>query len=451
MKNLLYYFLTLILITGCAKEALFELNQANSLELRSGVTPTVANGMLHFNTFGDFETFIQDLETQELDTLNLKNAYTALGIDVTADSIPNLTDHPVCLQTEQGFPGFTSARKSEEIVINAALDNGDDIFSIVEDPYLKTALNSSYSVHIGTRILKYYDNGGIAIVLNNNWTEYDSIKSLPFDSVAFTPEVIITSDARANWTRFYEIDSLGNILAEKEYIIDDTIAASPLYCDFSDDLVISQLTNGNIRIDFPYFELFDKYEWTYEGGGKIYGYPYPLIIDCAEMNSGTVTLTLWDVCHECPTGWIRRCVATINFECHCGEKRTKHDIITSKINGQTWKIEASIWVKSKQVGCRMKYLRKYWVGWLPANNQAVQMDITGTYKRNSSTEYCSDVSYTASRGLGGGTYPTSISLTKSDVEDIFREPDKLDSGHKIKVKGTWFGFGVSPNPRLVLD
>lgn len=79
------------------------------------------------------------------------------------------------------------------------------------------------------------------------------------------------------------------------------------------------------------------------------------------------------------------------------------------------------------------------------------MDINGTYKRESSTEDCIDVSYSASRGLGKGTYPTSISLTKSDIEDIYREPDKLDSGHKIKVKGTWFGFGVAPNPRLVLD
>ncbi|MDO8366322.1 MAG: hypothetical protein Q7T20_05950 [Saprospiraceae bacterium] len=98
---------------------------------------------------------------KEADTAQVRSAYTSLGINVNAEYLPNLTDYPICLLKEQAIGGYTSARKAEETVINAALDNGDDnINSIVNFPFWKTALNADRAVHIGNRIYKYYDNGG---------------------------------------------------------------------------------------------------------------------------------------------------------------------------------------------------------------------------------------------------------------------------------------------------
>ena len=99
----------------------------------------------------------------------------------------------------------------------------------------------------------------------------------------------------------------------------------------------------------------------------------------------------------------------------------------------------------------MKYLRKFWVGWLPASNDGVVTDLSGTYKRQLSDKSCFDVSVFGSKALGKGTYPTSISFTQSDIQNIFRETNKLTSGHRVKVNGTWFGFGINGVSRLILD
>ena len=99
----------------------------------------------------------------------------------------------------------------------------------------------------------------------------------------------------------------------------------------------------------------------------------------------------------------------------------------------------------------MKYLRKFWVGWLPASNDGVVTDLSGTNKRQLADKSCLDVLAFGIKALGKGTYPTSISFTQSDIQNIFRESNKLTSGNRVNVKGTWFGFGISGVSRLILD
>ncbi len=450
----LFFLIATLFIYSCTKDYQGELhdpksNGDNLISLRSSSLPSLINEMLHFDSYSEFENFIKELETLEQDSTNSKDAYASLGIDLNSDSIPNLTDNPICLITEQGINGFVSARSVEEKRINLALNNGEDVFSIIDAPYLKTTLNFDNSVHIGTRIFKFYDNGGTAIILNNDWDAYNSIKSLSFDEIKFSTNIIITSDSRHNWTKFYYFDSDNKITGEKEYTDAELPAASPLYCDFSEHMTVTKLNNGKLRIELDFPTSYDEYEWTFEDGSK--SYDYPLIIDCAEMSSGFVELDVWMFCPECPTGHRRICRGRVEFECDCGEKKKVQRTLIQTVNGQKWKIDASIWVKSGNVGCKMKYLRKFWVGWLPAYNQAVCTDIKGTYKRENIDKSCTDVSYNDIKCLGAGTFPTSISVSKSDKPNIFREPNKLDSGHKVKVKGTWFGFGVGTTPRLVLD
>lgn len=437
---------------SCTKDYQEELyheksNGENLVQLRSVNLPFLINGMLHFDSYSDFEKMIEELEIREQDSTKIKNAYVSLGFDLRSDSIPNLTDNPVCMITERKIKGFISSRLVEENRINSALNKGEDVFSIILNPYLKTLLNGDNSVHIGTRIFRFFDNGGIAIVLNNDWDAYYSISSLPFDKIEFSHNIVITSDSKNNWESFYNFNSENKIIGEKKYSPKKSSTASPLYCDFSDNMIVTNLNNGKLRIELDFPTAYDVYEWTFEDGSK--SYDYPLIIDCAEMFSGLVELDVWMFCPECPTGHRRICRGRVKFECDCGEKKTVKRTLIQTVNGQKWKIDAAIWVKSGNVGCKMKYLRKFWIGWFPAFNEAVCTDIKGTYKRE--TESCTDVFYSDQKCLGPGTFPISISVSKSDIPSIFREPNELDSGHRVKVNGTWFGFGVGSTPRLVLD
>jgi hypothetical protein len=96
----LAFYIALLGLFGCKKDSPSEpdhqLNE--SAQDRSEINPTVTHGMLHFNAHGDFNAFIQSLKNKEADTTEIRNAYTALGVDVKAEYLPNLTDSPVCLR-----------------------------------------------------------------------------------------------------------------------------------------------------------------------------------------------------------------------------------------------------------------------------------------------------------------------------------------------------------------
>lgn len=77
--------------------------------------------------------------------------------------------------------------------------------------------------------------------------------------------------------------------------------------------------------------------------------------------------------------------------------------------------------------------------------------IVRTYNGHLSDTSCLYGSVYGRKSLDNGTFPTSISITQSDIQNIFRETNKLTSGHRIKIKGTWFGFGINGVPRLILD
>ena len=218
MKSLKIYFVLLVssfvLIWACNKENTLSSSANDSLSIRSS-PPSLVNGMLSFSTYQDFVDFVDDLKQQEKDSTTVRNAYTSLGIDINAEQTTNITDYPVCRITENGIDGFTSARRIKEDSINTSLNAGGNAFSVIDDPYLKTALNNNSSVHIGTRIFKFYDNGGVIIVLNNNWTTYDSIKTLPFFSVLSTDKIFVSTQDESDWNSIYNYNLDGTIAGEK--------------------------------------------------------------------------------------------------------------------------------------------------------------------------------------------------------------------------------------------
>ena len=436
-----------VIITSCNKREVFpsdEIAVPKSLASSRAGDPSVLNGMLHFASFSDFEDFQELLRLQELNTQNVKEAYTFLGVNVDAPVLPNVTDHPCCLKRELEFPAFASARKLEEQQINSALDAGTDIFAIIADPYLKTALNVDKAVHIGSRIFKYYENGGIMIVLNNDWSAFEAIKNLPYSELRQNGNIIVTSDAKDCWNYYYQIGADGAVLAEKVVSYPDHNAASPV-CVFDDYVMVTTLNDGQIRFEVlaPYASTSQGqwFEWSFSDGQKATGNP----VTKSFTNDGTVYIK------KLNTGGGLDCRATVPYKVNCGEKKTVTRQLLRTIGTETWRIQGSIWVKSGEVGCTMKYLRKFKLGWFAASNDGVFMDLLGTYKRTTPTVSCADIAVNSSKGLGKGTYPTSLTLTKADPMTINREPNKLSAGQMINVSGTWFGFGVGSVPRLILD
>jgi hypothetical protein len=213
----------LVLVMGCNKSSIQEGNfqpiTLQSIERGPGALPTTTNGMLNFSSFADFNGFIKSMQDQESDVQQVNSAYASLGINTTAESIPNLTDNPVCLTTEMAISGFTFARKVEEVSINTALNQGLDVNSVILNPYWKTALNADNAVHIGKRIYKYYPNGGVAMVLNNDWSLYETIRLSSYESLQQTFNLIVTSEDSYKSSEFFNLNPDGSILSEKTIFV----------------------------------------------------------------------------------------------------------------------------------------------------------------------------------------------------------------------------------------
>jgi hypothetical protein len=128
-------------------------------------------------------------------------------------------------------------------------------------PYQKTALNSDRAVHIGNRIYKYFDNGGIAIVLNDDWALYSTIKSLPFESLRESFNLIVTSNAREGWENYFNLGSEGEIQSAKMI--------------FAPRFVAEQTADGKYAIkNVSWVETkigANTFKWTYSDNSVSYG------------------------------------------------------------------------------------------------------------------------------------------------------------------------------------
>ena len=520
--------LVLATLSSCKKDNTLHPEQANaasnvqpsgSITFRDGSTPTVVNGILTFPSYKDAKDYAKSLEASEQDHAQLNSAYAQLGIDASGETFPNLTDHPVCLMAEQSL-GHTSARKIEENTINALLNQGDDnVFSIVHDPYWKTLLNADQAVRMGNRIYKYYDNGGIAIVLNNDLALFDAIKQKKFDELEAAFNLVVTDELQENWGDFFTLDTEGNVVSEKpmhklRFGVDldasgnksvrnislvepatanstvtfewkyangssfvgrnpnkafaanealiltvgngagttDVTEATVLTC-YVDNFTITNMGNNSRQFSLPgYNPTTSEYNigWEFSDGQTGTG---GSVTKSFAPGSYTATCKAYR-----KTNGTLACQFTKPFEIKCGNKkqRDKTRIFDNYGGcGQKWKLDCSLWVENGEVGSSMKYRRRVGIAWVIWTNQGVCTDVAGKYKREvTSPSYsCSDKTANKEKCLGNGTFPTSISATIPEINTVFAKENNnfLNSGHKIKVNGVWFGLGVDAEPRLVLD
>lgn len=454
------------LFISCSKElTIDDVSQNKSDVLLRSSNQIVINGMLHFDSYKQFEQYIEELKIDENDSEQVTQAYSELGVDLSSDYLPNLTFFPVSLRQEQLIEGFTSARKLEEDIINNAFERGDDsINSIIENPFLKSVLNSDYSVHIGSRIFKFFDNGGIVIILDNNWTAFDSVKNLDYGDIRYGKDIIVTSEAKIGWENYYTIDSNNQIIDEKDYSVRDSIIDASR-CDWTEDFVVTQLNDGTVRFDLPTIGVHPGWIFFWSFGNNQFAVGHPLTIDCSERGyCGSVDLTVTAGCPECPSGFVKICVARVEWECVCGE-RNFHDERWESFNaggsGRPIRIDAAIWVNDGAVGCRSNLFGRRLGIWLPLNlvhnTNGVCVDIGGNIIEelngdDCEMKECNDLNVPlTTQCLQGGQSNQSITLTIPQTGEIYSDPGNLSSGHRARLSqgGTWFGFGID-RPRLVL-
>jgi len=458
LKILLAAFVVAVLTLGlysCAKDEVKNEQNVNFTTENRSALPTVINGMLHFDAYSDFQAYITNLEELENDTNQVETAYIQLGVDLTQEFLPNLTDYPVVLMQEQQITGFTSARKVEETIINDALNSGDDsVFSIISNPFFKSAINVDNSVHIGTRIFRFFDNGGVVIVLNNNWSEYQNIKTLNYENIKSINDIFVSNDDISNWSAIFNVDSDGNLTTEKQFSDPgDNVQYHPACKLDTTKIVITNLNDGTVRLEYRGTGA-GPFTWTFNNVSPIVTYTgNPVVVPCA--GSG-------QVCVQTPVDfWPYICVGCKTFKCNdnCGVKKEKmgsEEWTNAGGSGKRIKIEAIIWVKDGEIGCRSKHLGRGWVGWVPLNRiyntSGVFANITGSFKREVTPGNCIIVNQPFNeKQLPGGNNASWQNIISQPGKN-FMDSGNLSSGHRIRLKtgGTFFGFGVD-RPRLILD
>lgn len=512
------FLLTFAALTGCEKETAQNVDNPISKSLvqdRSEMIPEVVHGMLHFSSFNELNGFTKSLQDKESNSEQVRNAYEVLGIDVNAETLPNLTDHPICLLAEQSLSGFSSARKAEETQINAALNSGDDnIHSVVVYPYWKTALNSDHSVHVGNRIYKYFDNGGIAIVLNNDWALYESISAKPFDELHESFNLMITSDAREGWDKIFifnadqsiseekavflprfsaEVNPQGKAFIKNSSLIESPDLSSVFEWIYADNTTSNGLEpnkaispNEKITLVISHGDGFketltgmesilacsvENFTITYLANNQVrfelpgynqatsqYNLRWLFSFSTSSTSNPVVKTVTSNGTVTCQ--FFRKndntlaCQFTKNVEVKCGDKKIYNETFIFDENNQRWKLDGTIWVQSGEVGCKVKYLR--WrgiiLGWRPANNEGSCAFINGTYLREvyNPNKNCMNVYANGNNCLGEGTYPTTVFYTIPETPNVFSSPNQLKAKLGINISGTWRGWGYANKPQLIL-
>jgi hypothetical protein len=318
-------------------------------------------------------------------------------------------------------------------------------------------LNENYSVHIGTRIFKFYSNGGVAIVLNNDWPKYNSIKSLEYSKIRQGGNLVMTNDSRESWKAIYETTSDGKIIKEKNAdktantgskgISSNNVLACLI---LPESISVTQLSSGQSRFEFITDETWDQYIWTFSNGSQYFG--NPIIIPC--NGSGSISLSVYQGGYGCHGNTTYNCSAT------CGIKKSKEqqgEWPNAGGSGKRIRIDATIWVKDNEIGCRSKQFGRNIFGiWVPLNlifnTTGVFANIEGSFQRQISVGNCTIINQPFNeKQLPSGT--------NGSMENIISQPGinfmnagQLSSGHRLRLQtgGTFFGFGVD-RPRIILD
>ncbi len=185
MKRINYVFLLLILFAfqSCSDQETTNLSERNDTSQTRNVTNiayqgiSVVNELFVAETNNDLKQFLHYLERGDTDTNLANSIYSNLGLNQeTRSSLMYYTGNPAAYKFEEDF-SFNSKRRVEEDAIFQKQQNGEDVFSIISKPYLKTIMNEYNAFKVGNRIFRELGEGHYVVVHNNDMAKYDAIKS----------------------------------------------------------------------------------------------------------------------------------------------------------------------------------------------------------------------------------------------------------------------------------
>lgn len=278
------------------------------------------------------------------------------------------------------------------------------------------------------------------------------------------PLADVQTDNIGNETRIWQfsivlknarIGSNGNITSEKTFTDpEDNIQYHPACALDTTKIVITNLNDGTVRLEYRGTGS-GPFTWTFNNVEPIVTYTgNPVVVPCVETGK---------VCVSTPVNfWPFVCVGCKTFKCNdnCGLKKSKDGSETwtnAGGSGKRIRIDATIWVRDGEIGCRSRHFGRNFVGiWLPLNylhnSTGIFANIQGSFKREISPGNCIIVNQPFNEKQHPGGNNASWQNIIPQPGKNFVDPGKLSSGHKIRLKtgGTFFGFGVD-RPRLVLD
>lgn len=409
---------------------------------------------------------------------------------------------------------YVSRRKIEEDQINSILNSGGDIFSIVSNPYLKTALNANMSVHIGTRIYKFFENGGIAIIFNNDWNLYNSISNSTFESLHTGYNIAISSTYKDDWDNYFTFSNDHSVTTEKETLIprfyatrtesnnlivhnisliesfNGPITFTWLYSDnttsigivpnrelLPNESISVTIGRGGGRTDVVTSELIlrecpvivvtnlsnnqIRFEDTNWGTGRNYLYMRWIFSDGTTSNNNQNPFTRncsGDGTVTCEYRYINSnelaCSFIVPYFCKCGEGKNITNRKDQSISGRSYRIEVELSAQGNEVFARTKAYRKSLLGicQLTKKYDKLGAGMHGTYKIQSNPNAaCIQRSIDSSTEIDGGTYNILRYYRDEKPSSVLRMPYALMSSHWLTKDGVTFGFGVNGSSRLVLN
>lgn len=111
-----------------------------------------------------------------------------------------------------------------------------------------------------------------------------------------------------------------------------------------------------------------------------------------------------------------------------------------------------MWIKAKEVGGTVKAFKKgsfLGLQWKPTTPQWLQTGyISSNYKRQLADKSCIDVHIGR---VSGSNYLNPARVTFPDIDNIFTQPNTLQTEHWATVNGVSFGFGKGVIPLLKID
>lgn len=254
MKKIIFIF-SIFALFSCNKNEIDTLGDSTIKDINLRNNPKGVNGLLSLNSHSEYYEIIKVLKQSESTQAKRNALYSDLGID-RSDEL-NDTDHPACMKFELEN-NYVSLRSYEEDTLFDELDGGNEnLNGIISDPYFKTIINADRSVKVGNRIYKSFDSQLTAIIANNDFSTYNSIKQLNQSDVRNGFNV------RLLGTTTHSLDKYFNRSVNNKIIDDKAIK----------DILVNQIYNSETDVTLlnnSFVEYQDKtkpiFTWIYPDG-----------------------------------------------------------------------------------------------------------------------------------------------------------------------------------------